>query len=224
LTFPDRFRTITRTMPEPSGTAKLAGEIVPDVSRFTIHDDRIDFESDGYVVIEDGKAILIDPLPMADKDMKKLGPVEAICLTGSCHERSAWRYRRELKVPVYAPQGGVDFEEVPDRWYNANDRLPGNLLAVHTPGPTEAHYSFFLEREGGVVFCADLLTNAGVDGLAFVPGEYQDEPARTRESVRRLLSLDFQTLCPNHGDPVIVGTKEAISQALAKDAAPGKKG
>jgi len=204
-------------MPEPSGTAKLVGEILPGVYRFTIHDDRIDSESDSYAFIEHGKVILIDPLPMAKKDLKKLGPVEAVCLTGSCHERSAWRYRRELSVPVYAPQGGVDFEETPDRWYKAHDRLPGNLLVVHTPGPTEAHYSFYLEREGGVVFCADLLTNAGVEGLAFVAGEYQDEPARTRESVRHLLNLDFRTLCPDHGNPVTVSAKEAITRALERD-------
>ncbi len=204
-------------MPEPSGTAKLVGEILPGVYRFTIHDDRIDSESDSYSIIEHGKVILIDPLPMAKKDLKKLGPVEAVCLTGSCHERSAWRYRRELSVPVYAPQGGVDFEETPDRWYKAHDRLPGNLLVVHTPGPTEAHYSFYLEREGGVVFCADLLTNAGVEGLAFVAGEYQDEPARTRESVRHLLNLDFRTLCPDHGNPVTVSAKEAITRALERD-------
>jgi glyoxylase-like metal-dependent hydrolase (beta-lactamase superfamily II) len=204
-------------MPEPGGTAKLVGEIVPGVYHFTIHDDRIDFQSDSYAVIEKGKAVLIDPLPMAKKDLKELGPVEAICLTGSCHERSAWRYRRVLKVLVYAPQGGVDFEEPPDRWYKAGDRLPGNLLAVHTPGPTEAHYSFFLERNGGAVFCADLLTIAGGEGLAFVSGEYQDEPARTRASVRHLLNLGFRALCPDHGDPVTVGAKEAVTLALERD-------
>ena len=210
-------------MPEPSGTAKLVGEILPGVYRFTIHDDRIDSESDSYSIIEHGKVILIDPLPMAKKDLKKLGPVEAVCLTGSCHERSAWRYRRELNVPVYAPQGGVDFEETPDRWYKAHDRLPGNLLVVHTPGPTEAHYSFYLEREGGVVFCADLLTNAGREGLAFVSGEYQDEPARTRESVRHLLNLDFRALCPDHGNPVTAGAKDAITRALERDKKKSKR-
>ena len=210
-------------MPEPGGTAKLVGEILPGLYRFTIHDDRIDFQSDSYAIIEKGKAVLIDPLPMAEKDLKKLGPVEAICLTGSCHERSAWRYRRELKVPVYAPQGGVDFEETPDRWYKANDRLPGNLLAVHTPGPTEAHYSFFLERKGGAVFCADLLTNAGGEGLAFVSGEYQDEPARTRKSVRHLLNLDFKALCPDHGKPLTVGAKDAITRVLERDKKKSKR-
>jgi len=69
------------------------------------------------------------------------------------------------------------------------------------------------------VFCGDLLTNAEGEGLAFVPGEYQDEPARTRESVRRPLVLRFETLCPNHGHPVISGVKEAMAQALARDQA-----
>jgi len=206
-------------MPEPSGFAERAGEVLAGVSRFTIQDDRIDFESDSYVVIENGRAVLIDPLPMSGRDLKQLGPVEAICLTGSCHERSAWRYRRELKVLVYAPEGGVDFEETPDRWYKAGDRLPGGLVAVHTPGPTESHYSFYLDRDGGAVFCADLLTNGGGEGLAFVPDEYQDEPARTRESVRHLLDLRFETLCPDHGDPIRRGAKEAIAQALARDKA-----
>src|SRR2546428_5633855 len=200
-------------MPEPGGTAKLVGEILPGVYRFTIHDDRIDFESDSYVVIEDGKAILIDPLPMAEKDLKKLGPVGAVCLTGSCHERSAWRYRRELNVPVYAPQGGVDFEETPDRWYKAHDRLPGNLLAVHTPGPTEAHYSFFLEREGGVVFCADLLTNAGVEGLAFVAGGYPGPAAGARETSPPLAAPQFGDLGTNHGPPRALRRQDAASPA-----------
>ncbi|MGH7165762.1 MAG: MBL fold metallo-hydrolase [Nitrospiraceae bacterium] len=201
-------------MPEPGGVATLAGEILQGVFRFTMHDDRIDFESDSFVVVTNGRAILLDPLPMDDQVLRQLGPVEAICLTASCHERSAWRYRRTLHVPVYAPLGGVDFEESPDRWYQVGDRLPGDLLAVHAPGPTEAHYAFYLDRGAGVVFCADLLTNAGGAGLAFVPGEYQDEPARTRESVRRLLDLRFEILCSNHGDPVMRGAKEAIARVL----------
>lgn len=206
-------------MPEPSGTATFVGEIVPQVYRFTIHDDRIDYQSDSFVILEHGRAILIDPLPMRNQDLQQLGPVEAICLTASCHERSAWRYRREFNVLAYAPKGGVDFEETPDRWYKAGDHLPGGLLAVHAPGPTEAHYAFYLDRDGGVVFCADLLTNAGGEGLAFVPGEYQDEPQRTRESVRRLLDLRFEVLCSNHGDPITRDAKEAIAQALMRDRA-----
>lgn len=204
-------------MPEPSGTAKLVGEVLPGVYRFSMHDDRIDFESDGYAVVERGRAVLIDPLPMKAGDLKRLGTVEAICLTASCHERSAWRYQKLLRVPVYAPVRAVDFEGSPDRWYEPNEELPGGLLAVHSPGPTDAHYSFYLKRGGGVVFCADLLTHVGEE-LEFVPGQYQDDPDGTRASVRRLLDLRFRVLCPNHGAPVTRRAKAAIRRALKRDA------
>ena len=207
-------------MPEPKGIAKLVGEVVPGVYRFSMHDDRIDFESDGYVVVEKGRAVLVDPLPMSPRDLKKLGTVEAICLTASCHERAARRYQKSFEVPVYAPKRAVDFVETkPDRWYGPGARLPGGLKALHSPGPTDAHYSLYLKRGGGVVFCADLLTNAEDRGLAFVPSEYQDDPEGTRDSVRRLLDLQFRVLCPNHGDPVKTGAKKAIRQALTHDAA-----
>jgi glyoxylase-like metal-dependent hydrolase (beta-lactamase superfamily II) len=194
--------------------------VVPGVWRFTMHDDRIDSESDGYVVVAKGRAVLIDPLPMKPRDLKKLGTVEAICLTASCHERAARQYQDRFNVPVYAPRRAVDFvETTPDRWYGPGARLPGGLKAVHSPGPTDAHYSLYLRTGGGVVFCADLLTHDEGEGLDFVPGEYQDDPKGTRTSVRRLLTLPFRVLCPNHGAPVTIGAKKAIRQALARDAA-----
>jgi glyoxylase-like metal-dependent hydrolase (beta-lactamase superfamily II) len=205
-------------MPEPKGIAKLAGEVVPGVYRFTMHDNRIDAQSDGYVVVKKNRAILIDPLPMAERDLKKLGAVEAICLTASCHERAAKRYQRVFKVPVYAPRRAVGFEKTkPDRWYGPGARLPGGLQTVHSPGPTDAHYSLYLRKAGGVVFCADLLTNYTGRRLAFVAGKYQDDPQGTRQSVRRLLKLRFRVLCPNHGKPVTTSTKKAIREALACD-------
>ena len=204
-------------MPEPSGLATFAGQICQGVYRYTMHDDRIDFESDSYVLAVEGHVIFIDPLPVDERELAQHGPPEVICLSASCHERSAWRYRRRYRIPVYAPQGGVDFEEPPDRWYRAGEQLPGGLLAVHAPGPTEAHYAFYLDRAGGLVFCADLLTNAGGAGLAFVPDEYQDEPARTRDSVRRLLELGGEILCSDHGAPVLGGVRAALQQVLTRD-------
>jgi len=56
-----------------------------------------------------------------------------------------------------------------------------------------------------------------------VAGEYQDEPARTRESVRHLLNLDFRALCPDHGNPVTVGAKDAITRALERDKKKSKR-
>ena len=99
-------------MPELAGVAMLVDEILSRSYRCTMHDDRIDDERDRYVIIEKGRTILFDPLPMSDQGLNQLDPVEAICLTASCHERSAWRYRRSLKAPIYAPQDGVYFRSL----------------------------------------------------------------------------------------------------------------
>src|SRR2546426_9091303 len=72
--------------------------------------------------------------------------------------------------------------------------FPYTTLFRSSPGPTEAHYSFYLEREGGVVFCADLLTNAGVEGLAFVAGEDQEDRKSTRLNSSHLV-MSYAVFC-----------------------------
>ena len=91
-------------MSEPQAIAHSAEEIVPGVWRWAVHDDRIDYESDTHVVVEGGRVVLIDPLRLEEIALRRLGTVEAICLTAKCHQRSAWRYRKEFGVKVYAPE------------------------------------------------------------------------------------------------------------------------
>ena len=194
-------------------TAKFMGEIVPGVFHFSI-DDGIDYRRDCYLIVQRDKTILIDPLLIGDK-LDDFPPVKAIYLTASCHQRSAWEYRRLLKVPVYAPNG-KNFKGKPNYLLKDNEKLPGGLIAIHAPGPTNAHYAYYLKHGGGVIFCADLLTNVD-DDLEFVESEYQDEPARTRESVRHLLDFNFKTLCFNHGNPITHGAKKTILKILKED-------
>jgi glyoxylase-like metal-dependent hydrolase (beta-lactamase superfamily II) len=51
-----------------------------------------------------------------------------------------------------------------------------------------------------------------------VPGEYQDDPRRTRASVRKLARLDVAVVCPGHGAPVRRGGARALATALERDA------
>lgn len=206
-------------MTEPEGTAAMAADVLRGVHRFSMLDSRIQAESDCYVLVDDdGKVVLIDPLPLGDAVVLGGASVEAIILTCSSHERSSARYSRELGCPIWAPQGAVDFEEItPDRWYSDGDELPGGVQAVHAPGPTDAHYALYLDKGPGVIFCADLLANMGGRGLVFLPDEYQDDPRLSRESARKLLDFNFDILCPDHGDPIISGARTAIANALERD-------
>src|SRR5262245_40683653 len=213
-TSPPRTPSRRSPMSEPTARAAKIPRVAPGPFPWPLHDDRIDFRSDAHAVTGRRGAVLIDPLPLTDAALAKIGRVEAICLTGSCHQRSAWRYRRLLGVPVHAPRGAKGLEERPDAEFEKGARLPGGLVAVHAPGPTHVHYAFHRRAGRGIVFCADVLTREG-DGVRFIEDAYQDEPRVTRKTARSLLVLRFGILCFNHGAPMTRGAKRAIRAATA---------
>ena len=200
-------------MSEPKSRARKIDPVAPGILHWGLRDDRIGSMSDAHAVRQAGRSVLIDPLPLVDGALPGLGRVEAICLTGSCHQRSAWRYRKRFGALVYAPKGAEGLEEPPDIWYRKEDLLPGGLRAVHAPGPTEVHYAFHLERGRGALFCADILVHDG-KRVRFVTDAYQDDPKRTRRTARRLLALRFGVLCFDHGPPVTRNAHAAILEAL----------
>ncbi len=203
-------------MTEPTATASELVDVAPGVWHWRLRDERIGGSmSAAHAVATPEGSVLIDPLPLADAALRRLEPVRAICLTAQCHQRSAWRYRRELGAPVHAPKTRA-MEQEPDARYRAGDVLPGGLRVIHTPGPEDAHYSFLLEQEPGVLFCSDLLMERD-GGLAFVPFEYHESPDATRRSVERLLELDFAVLCLDHGRPLADDPKAAIRSVLITD-------
>ncbi len=207
-------------MAEPNAVAEAAEEVVPGVWRWGVRNERIGgAESTGHAVAVPDGVVLVDPVRLADDALAALGPVNAICLTAQCHQRSAWRYRRALGASVWAPEGTRPLEEEPDERYRPGDVLPGGLRAVHTPGPEEVHFSFLSERDPRVLFCSDLLTHYDGRELAFVPLEYHDDPALTRATVEGLLELDFAVLCFDHGSPLAHDPKGAIRALLARTAA-----
>lgn len=204
-------------MTEPRAVAESLEEVVAGVRRWFVPDDRIGGnEADAHAVTVNGGVVLLDPLPLAEEALAELGDVEAIYVSAQCHQRSAWRYRERLGAPVHAPEGVRPMEGEPDAHYGDGDALPGGLRAVRTPGPEEIHFGFLRERKPRVFFCPDLLTNYAGRGLDFVPLEYHDDPAATRRSVERLLDLDFDVLCLNHGAPIVDDPHAEIRHLLER--------
>ena len=158
--------------------------------------------------------VLIDPVRLAEDAMASLPRPTAVVLTAKCHQRAAWRYRRELGIEVWLPEDASAADEEPDRRYADGDVLPGSLVAVRTPGPEWPHYSLLLEGDPGVVFCSDLVMHAGGGALRFVPPEFHEDPAETRRSVDKLLGLPFGILCFDHGAPIVDHPKAALRRLL----------
>jgi glyoxylase-like metal-dependent hydrolase (beta-lactamase superfamily II) len=203
-------------MSEPRTVAQHVDAVVPGVWTWSIHDERIDFVSTAHAVTAPDGVVLIDPLPLAPRALAGLGNVTAICMTAGTHQRSAWRYRRELGVPVYAPALSRLIDEEPDVRYREGDELPAGLHAVFTPGGGTTQHTFVLERDGGVVFVPDLLVNVPDRGLRITPDEYVHDPAQARDSIRKLLDLSFSVLCLNHGEPVTDDPQGGIRAVLGE--------
>lgn len=205
-------------MSEPKAVAASAEEVVPGVWHWHVADDRIGgFLSAAHAFAAGDGVVLVDPLPLEPEALARLGRVAAICVTSGGHQRSSWRYRRELGAPVWAPALAQTLEEEPDHRYGDGDRLPGALRAVFTPGAGTTQHALLLEGDPGVVFTSDLFMRDPGEELTLVPAQYMHDPAQARESAEKLLALPFGVLCSGHGVPVLEGAKEAIAAALAAE-------
>ena len=91
-------------------------------------------------------------------------------------------------------------------------------MAYHTPGPAMSMYTLWLERPRSVIFVSDLLTHDEEGTPRFIDSQYQDEPARTRTSVRRLLEkLPIDVVCFAHGAPIVADAESVLRRALVED-------
>ncbi|HLK43514.1 MAG TPA: MBL fold metallo-hydrolase [Thermoleophilia bacterium] len=202
-------------MSEPREIADRAELVAPGLWHWRIANSRLGGATSSSQAFADGDgAVLVDPLRLAPEALADLPRPAAAVLTAKCHQRSAWRYRAEFGIEVWAPLDAPPADEKPDHHYGEGDRLPGGLRAVLTPGPEPIHYCLLLEQGGGVLFCSDLLARGADGDLRFVPPEYHDDPAETRRSVERLLQLDFSILCLDHGPPVVDDPHAAIARLL----------
>lgn len=201
---------------EPKATATHVEEVVPGVVHWSLHDDRIDALSASHAVLGDAGWVLVDPLPLAAEALARLQPAAAIVLTAGSHQRSAWRLRRELGVPLHAPALSRTLEEEPDARYGDGDVLPGGLRAVFTPGAGTTQHALLLERDGGVAITSDLFTRPAGRELRLVPARFMHDPEQARRSAEALLELPFAVLCSGHGVPVTEDPKGAIRAALER--------
>ena len=202
-------------MTEPREIADQAEEVVGGLYHWHIHNANIGGAiSSSHALVEGDECVFIDPVRLAPDALAALPGPDAVVLTARCHQRAAWRCRRELGAEVWLPADAAAADEEPDRRYGEADTLPGGLVAVRTPGPEWPHYSFLRAAEPGVLFCSDLIGHEGGGVLHFIPPEYHEDPAETRRSVERLLELPFAILCFDHGVPLLDDPKAALRRLL----------
>jgi len=169
--------------------------------------------------------VLIDPM-VPDEGLEWFelrGRPEHVLLTNRHHDRDAWRLRGAFGCAVHCIRNGLHELEGrgPVDPFDFGDELPGGVVAYEVDAicPDETALHVPAHR---ALACADGVVRwAGHDELTFVPDELMDHPEQTkrdlRDSYRRLLDLDFDSLLLAHGRPLVGGAKEAL-RAFVDDA------
>ncbi len=90
--------------------------------------------------------------------------------------------------------------------------IPEDLVAIATPGHTDGHMSFRLDRAGGILFVGDAAVHKnGVVKRGF----FNRSTISIDQAIKDLAGLDFDIACFGHADPLTEGASEAFKKFAA---------
>lgn len=171
---------------------------------------------------EEPEVVLIDPLPLTMSAMNKLvGHASRAfsLLTNANHERAALSLLENMRIPVWAHKAAEsDLEMKANNYFEDGEKLPAGLVAIYLPGSSPSETAFYTPKNGGMVFVGDALVNLDPEkGMAFLPDKYSIDPKQSRQSLRKLLNLDFEMMTFAHGQPIVRDAKKRLAALLDGD-------
>jgi glyoxylase-like metal-dependent hydrolase (beta-lactamase superfamily II) len=176
------------------------------------------YNFNGYLVRHVDGNLCIDPVEPSDQVLEELAGygVARILLTNRNHSRAANNVRARTGArtaihpadALHARSQGAELDEE-----LAVGAKLGPLIVVGVPGKSAGEVAFhWPERRILIVGDAVIGNPPGRCGL--LPERVIDDPARLRESIRSLLTLDFDTLLPGDGEPILHHAKERLSELV----------
>jgi hypothetical protein len=195
-------------------------EVLPGVHHWTAIHPRIKVPVDSHYI--EFARILLDPIsPREGLEWfeRRERPTQVV-LSNRHHLRHSARYAEAFACPIRCSEPGLhEFERGPgvEGFAFGEELAPGvtaHELGAICPDDTALHIR---TAGGGALAFADGLTRPRGGRLMFVPAYLMGDDAaavraRLRESLRRLLDLDFDHLLFAHGDPLIGGGKRALRE------------
>lgn len=186
------------------------------------------WDLNGYAIRLDDGTILVDPPAPAADDWPKLDalkPIRKIVVTNRDHDREVQQFRERYGAPVVA---GADeasgFASLKiDETVKDGDPLPGGLRVIALPGKSPGEIGLHFDpsgnkiaRElGGIVLLGDALIGHPPGHLRFVPEHKMDDSAQLKQSLRKLLSLEFEVLLLCDGHSLLTGGREKVKEFLS---------
>ena len=193
-------------------------EIVTDILTWAWFSEPHGYNFNGYLVRHPAGNLCIDPVPPGDADLAEIvrTGVTSILLTNRNHSRAAnvVRARTGAKTLIHrddAAHARSQNAEI-DGELNVGESIgPLTIVAVpgKSPGEVALHWP---ERSLLIVGDAVIGNPPGQCGL--LREKVMDDPARLRQSVSKLLDLEFDTLLCGDGTSILHGAKLRLKELV----------
>jgi hypothetical protein len=197
-------------------------EIAPGIFHWTAFRSSIGMRVSSYYVEPAG--IVIDPMVPEDGLEVFDGhvPPQQAILTTRHHYRDSDRFAERFGLTVLCSEPGLHEFEGTDRAVDAfrfGDEVAPGVVAVGTDAISPDDTTLHIAHGGGALAFGDGLVRPPGGPLGFVPDQFMDEPAKTKERLtnafRGLLERDFDTLLFAHGEPLVGGGHAALSDFVS---------
>ena len=199
-------------------------EIVPDIFTWAWFSEPHGYNFNGYLVRHGEGNLCIDPLPPCDESLANIARlgVARILLTNRNHSRAAnvVRERTGARTLIHADDAAHARSQraVVDGDLSIGAKI-GPLTIVAVPGKSPGEVALHWPERALLIMGDAVIGNPpGSCGLLRV--KVMDDPARLRQSVRKLLDLEFDTLLFGDGTSILRDAKLRLKELV--DTFPGE--
>jgi hypothetical protein len=202
----------------PDNLGPRMQEIDKGLWHWTATHPRINWEVSSYYLSDE--RVLIDPvLPAGGLDwFREIDSLPThVLLSCRHHDRDSWDFVEAFGAEVHCVDTGIYELEGhgPATPFAFGDELPGEVIACEVDAISPDETALHIPAHRALV-CADgVMRSDQASALQFVPDGLMDDPERTKAGLRaaftKLLELDFDRLLLAHGQPILVGGKQALA-------------
>ena len=176
------------------------------------------YDFNGFLITDRSGNLGIDPVEPSEQVLHELAQrgVSRILLTNRNHVRAANRVRASTGArtaihpddAAYARGQGAELDDE----LQVGEKI-GALVAVGVPGKSPGEVAFYWP-ERKLLIVGDAVVGNPPGRLSLLREKVMDDPARLRESVRRLLALDFDALLVGDGACVHHDAKQRLQELV----------
>jgi glyoxylase-like metal-dependent hydrolase (beta-lactamase superfamily II) len=194
-------------------------EIVPDIFTWAWFSEPHAYNFNGYLVRHPAGNLCIDPVPPGGADLAEIVRmgVTTILLTNRNHSRAANTVRertgaKTLIHPDDAAHARKQGAEI-DGDLTVGEEV-GPLMIVAVPGKSPGEVALHWP-ERSLLIVGDAVIGNPPGHCAVLREKVMDDPAGLRQSVRKLLDLEFDTLLVGDGASILHDAKLRLKELVA---------